>query len=111
MVGDHDWPVGIFLALCNVRKHRCQQISRARALYLERDLFAVPVAQQRQCAIRVPAPACLQQRREQRRLLQNFLHRVFMQEVKNISQRKAVLLSQGNIYAVVGGRRLQLKVE
>ena len=34
-----------------------------------------------------------------------------MQKMENISQRKAVLLGQGDIHAVVRGSSLQLKVE
>ena len=34
-----------------------------------------------------------------------------MEKLKNVRQRKAVLLSQGDIQAVVGGSGLQLEVE
>src|ERR1700687_820470 len=34
-----------------------------------------------------------------------------MEELKNIRQRKAMLLGQGNVQAVVGGRRLQFEIE
>src|ERR1041385_1690403 len=111
MVGDHDGPISIFLALRHIRKDRSQQISRARALHLKRNFFAVPVEQKRQRAIGVPSPPRLQQRGEQRGLLQDFLYRILMQEVENIGERKAVLLSQRNVYAVVCSCSLQLKVE
>src|SRR6476660_1874347 len=111
MVRDDDWPISIFLALRHIRKHRGQQIGGTGTLYLKWNLLAVPVPEQGQSAVRVPAPTRFQQWREQRRLLQNFFHRVLMQEVKNIGQRKAVLLSQRNVYAIVCCGCLQLKVE
>ena len=35
----------------------------------------------------------------------------WVKKSENVGQRKAVLVGQGNIDAVVGGRRLQLKIE
>ncbi len=111
MVGNLDVAFDIFLARRHIGKHRRQQIVGAHALNLRRDLLAVPKAQQRQRARRVPAPARFEDRRRQRRLLQNRLHGFGMQEMKDIGQRKAVLLGQRDVQPVVGRRRLQFEVE
>ena len=46
-----------------------------------------------------------------RRLFENRLHRFGVQEMEDVSQRKAVLLGQGDVQAVVGGGSLQFKIE
>ena len=48
---------------------------------------------------------------EQRGLLEDLLHGFVLQVVEDVAQRKAVLLGQRDVQAVVGGGGLQLKVE
>src|SRR5262245_44622153 len=111
MVGYLDGTVDILLAGGDVREDRCQQIGGASALNLQGNLLAVPIAQQSQRPIGIPAPASFEQGRQQRGLLQDFFDRVFVQEIEDVSQREAVLLGQRNVDSVVGGCGLQFEVE
>src|SRR5439155_8222895 len=70
-----------------------------------------PVAQQSKGTVSVPAPARLKQRRQQGCLLQNFFHGIFMQEVEDISQRKAVLLGECDVQSVINSAGLQCKIK
>src|ERR1039458_9796177 len=101
----------IFEASRRVWKHRRQQIVRPHALNLRRHFLAILKTQQRQRPVRIPAPARGKDRRIQRSLLENRLYRIRLQEMKHIAQRKTVLLGQRNVQSVVGGRRLQFKIE
>ena len=103
--------LNIFKARRRIGKNRSQQIVGSHSLNLRRNFLSILKAQQRQRPVRIPAPARGKDRRIQRRLLQNRLHRRRMQKIKNVAQRKAVLLGQRNIQSVVGSRRLQLKIE
>ena len=67
--------------------------------------------QQGEGAIGIPAPAGAEDRGGQRRLLQDRLHAFGIQEMKDIVQRKTVLFRESDVQAIVGRRRLQLKVE
>ena len=111
MVGQLNGAVNIFLAGRHIGKNRSQQIIGAHALNLRRYFAAALKAQQRQRAVGIPAPARGKNRREQRCLLQYWLHGFGLQEAKNIAQRKAMLLRERNVQAVVGGRGLQFEVE
>ena len=71
--------------------------------FWKRSSASARVASQRQ---RVP-----KDRRRQRRLLKNRLHGFGLQELKDVGQRKAVLLGERDVQPVVGGRRLQFEVE
>ena len=104
-------PDDVFLARSHVGKHRRQQIVGAHALNLRRNFLAALKAQKRQRAIGVPAPARAKNGRSERRLLQHGLNGFRVEEMKNVSQGKAVLLRQRDVQAVVGSRRLQLKIE
>src|SRR5258708_28542892 len=101
----------IFEARGCVGKYGGQQMLGGHALNLRRDFLAILKAQQSQGPVCIPAPARGEDRRIQRRLFKNWLHSCRLQEIENICQRKAVLLGQSDIRTVVGGRRLQLKVE
>ena len=68
-----------------LRKHGRQQIVGAHALNLRRNFLAILKAQQRQRPIRVPAPARPEDGRIQRRLLQDRLQRIGLQEMKYIA--------------------------
>src|SRR5205814_5921998 len=67
--------------------------------------------QQLQAAIRRPAPARLEDWRRQRSLLKKVLGRDFCQKVEYVRQRKAVLLGQRYVDAVIGRGRLQFEIE
>ena len=88
-----------------------QQIGGAHTLNLRRDFFSSAEALQRQRATRVPAPARFEHRRGQRGLLQHLLHRVGAQKMEDVGQGKAVLLSQRDVQAVIGGGCLQLEIK
>ena len=111
MIGNLNVADDVFLAGGDVGENRSQQIVGAHALNLRRNFLAALKAQQRQRAIGVPAPARAEDRRSQRGLLQNRLHGFGVEEMKNIGQRKAVLLGQRDVEAVVGGRGLQFEIE
>ena len=111
MVGNLDVADDVLLARGHVGKDRGQQIVAADALNLRRNFLAALEAQQRQRAVGVPAPARGEDGRRQRRLLQDFLHRLGLQVVEDVAEREAVLLGQRDVQPVVGGRSLQLKVE
>ena len=111
MIRNLPLPINILEARCCIRKHRGQQVIRPHPLNLRRNLLAILETQQRQRSVCIPPPARPKNRRIQRRLLQNRLHRIRIQKVKNVPQRKAVLLRQRNVEPVVGSRRLQLKIE
>ena len=44
-------------------------------------------------------------------LLQNFSHGFWLQEAKDVSQGKAVLLGERDVEAVIGGSRLEFEIE
>src|SRR5258708_32615490 len=89
--------VNIFEEGGSVRTTRSQQIVVAHPLNRRWTLLAVLKAQQRQCPVRIPAPARGEDGRIQRRLFQNRLHRRRLQEIEDVSQRETVLLRQGNV--------------
>src|SRR5271163_1150612 len=111
MIGNLDITFDIFLTGGDIGKNRCEQIIRAHALNLRRHFLAALKTQQGKRSRGIPSPARPKDRRSQRRLLQNRRHGFRMQKLKNIGQRKAVLLGQSYVQSVVGGRSLQFKVE
>ena len=111
MVGNLDIAFDVFVAGRHVREDRSQKIITANALNLRRNFLAVLKPQQRQRTGRIPPPARAEDRRRQRGLLQNLVHGLRLQEVKNIAEREAVLLGQSNVQSVVGGGRLQFEIE
>ena len=111
MVGNLDIADDVFLARSHVGEDRRHKIVAANALNLWRNFLAALEAQQRQRAVGVPAPARGEDGRSQRRLLQHFLHRLGLQVVEDVAERKAVLLGQGDVQPVVGCCSLQLKVK
>jgi len=94
MVRNLDLPNDIFLASLRVRKNRSQQVVGPHSLDRRRDLLPSLKAQQSQGPPGIPSPTRGKHRRIQHRLRQDFSHRIRMQKVKYISQRKAVLLGQ-----------------
>ena len=111
MIGNLDVAFDVLEARGNIGENRRQKIVAANTLNLRWDFLASLKAKQRQRAVGVPAPACGEDRRSQRRLLQNLLHTFRLQIVKNVAQRKAVLFGQRDVQAVVGRCGLQLEVE
>src|SRR6185437_3018023 len=111
VVGNLNGAIDIFLTCGSIGENGGQQVCRASALHLKRNLFAVPVTEQSKGAVRVPAPASLQQRRKQCGLLQNFFDCVFVEEIEDISEREAVLLRKGDVDAVIRGCGLKFEIE
>ena len=99
MVGNLDVANNVFLAGGHVGEHRRQQVVGAHALNLWGDFLAGLKAQQGKGAVGVPAPARAENGGSQRRLLQQGLHGLRGQEVKDIGKRKAVLLGQRDVQA------------
>ena len=111
VVGNLNISHDIFLASGHIGEHRGQQIVRPHALNLRGNFLATLKTQQRQRAIGVPAPASAEDGRSQRSLFQNRLHCLRTQKMKNVSQRKTVLLGQRDVQAVVRSRSLQLEIK
>ena len=111
MIGDVTLALNIFEAGSGVGKNGCEQIVRAHALNLRWNFFSILKTEQRERAVRVPPPACGEDRRVERRLFQNRLHSCRLQKVEDISQRKTMLLSQRDVQTVVRSRGLQLEVK
>src|ERR1700685_15691 len=103
--------LNIFETSRRIGKSQSQQIVGSHPLNLRRNFPASLEAQQGQRAPRIPAPARAKNRRIQRRLLQNRLYGFRLQEMKNVAQRKTMLLGQSNVQSVVGSRRLQFEIE
>ena len=111
MVRNLDIALNILLAGGHVGKHRRQQIVGADALNLGRHFLSALKTQQCQRAASIPTPARGKNRRCQRRLLKNGLHRLGLQKLKYICQRETVLFCKGNIQPVIGHRCLQLEIK
>ena len=111
MVGNLDVADDVLAARGHVGEDRGHQVVAANALNLRRNFLAALKAQQCERAVGVPAPARVEDRRRQRRLLQDFLHGFRLQEVEDVAEREAVLLGQRDVEAVVGGGGLQLEIE
>src|SRR5438132_8471510 len=101
----------VFLAGGYVWENRGQQIIRAHALNLRRNLLAALKAQQRQSAVRVPTPTRAEDWRRERRLFEHRLHSLGSEKMKHIGERKAVLLGERDVQAIVGCGSLQFKIE
>ena len=91
MIGDLYVAFDIFLTRGHIGEYCTQQIVRAHALDLRRNFLASLETEQRQSARCVPSPARLKDRRRQRRLLEDWRHRLGVQELKNIGQRETML--------------------
>ena len=111
MIGKYNLALDIFLAGQRFGKYSSQQILRAHALDGRGHFFTAHEAEQGQRAPGCPAPARGKNRRGQHGLLQQRTYRGGMKKIKNIGQRKTVLVAEGNIQAVVGGGCLQFKIK
>jgi hypothetical protein len=111
MVGNLDVADDGLEARCGLGEDAGEQIVGADALDLRRDAFALRHAQQLERAVGGPAPAGLEDGRRDGGLLEEFLRGVLCEEVKDVAEREAVLLGEGDVDAVVGGGGLQLEVE
>ena len=96
----------VFLASEGLGKNGGQQVVGAHALDRRRNFFAIAKTKQRQRAAGVPAPARSEKRRSQHGLLQNGAKGIGMEKVKHIGERKTVLLAEGDIQSIIGGRGL-----
>ena len=101
----------VLLALRLGGKHLRQQIVGAHAQDVEGDLLPGPRAQHRQRSGRIPAPAYAPHGSAQRRLREHLVDGARREEVEHGLERKAVLRTERQEDAFVGGRRLQLEVE
>ena len=97
MIGNLNITHDVFLAGGYVWENRGQQIIRAHALNLRRNLLAALKAQQRQSAVRIPTPTRAEDWRRERRLLEHRLHSLGSEKMKHIGERKAVLLGEGDV--------------
>src|SRR5678815_3072897 len=89
----------------------CQQVLCPRPLDVRRNTAAALVARQGQSPRCAPAKARAEQRRLQNGLDQDRLHRVRVQELEDLAEREAVLLTEREQDAVVRRRRLELEIE
>ena len=111
MIGNLDVTGDIFLTRGHIGEYRGQQVVRTHALNLRRHFLSTLKTQKRERAVSVPTPARAEDRRSQGGLLEDRLNGFGIQEMKNVSERKTVLLRQRNVQAIVGGRSLELKIE
>src|SRR6266550_7281602 len=111
MIGDLDVAGNVFLARGNVGEDRRQQIVGAHTLYLRRNFLAALKSQEGEGAICIPAPPGGKDWRSARRLYKDVLHSFGTQEMKNVGQRKAVLLGECDVDTVIRGRGLQFEIE
>src|SRR2546430_466695 len=111
MTGNLDIAGNVFLAGSNVGKDGRKQIVGAHALNLRRNFLAALESQQGQRTICIPAPPRAKDWRSARRLYQDVLHSFGTQEMKNVGQRKAVLLGECDVDTVIRGSGLQFEIE
>ena len=101
----------IVLALHLGGEHRRQQVVGAHPLQGRGDFAPAGVTEQGQEPGGVPPPACAEKRRLQHGLQQDFFHRAGRKVGEYVAHREGQVRPQGEVQAVVGGRRLQLEVE
>src|SRR6266480_2349369 len=111
MIGNLDVAGNVFLTGGNVGEDRRQQIVGAHTLNLRRNFLAALKSQEGEGAICIPAPPRSKDWRSAGRLYQDVLHSFGTQEMKNICQRKAVLLGQSDVDAVIRSGGLQFEIE
>ena len=111
MIGNFDVARNIFLAGQGLRENGCEQIVGTHALNRRRNFFPAHEAQQGERAAGNPAPARGEDRRSQHGLLEQRFDAGGLEEMKDVGERKAVLLAERNVQAIVGGGGLQLEIE
>src|SRR5260370_5222503 len=111
MIGNLNITLDVFETRGRLGKDARHQIVGTRALNLRRDALSLGKAKQLQTSSHRPAPARLEYRRSKRGLLQQLLRRNLGQELKDIRQGEAVLLSERNVDAIVRSRSLKFKIE
>ncbi len=104
-------PFDVLLTRRGVGEDGRQQIVGLHALNRQRHPFAAAESGERERSTGVPAEARAEDRRRQHSLLEHILHARGAQESKDVGERKAVLLGQGDVDSLIGCRRLQLEVE
>src|SRR5208337_3584887 len=90
MVRNLDVSYDVLLAGSHVGKDGCKEIIAADALNLRWNFLPALEAQQRQRTVGIPAPARRKDWRCERGLLQYPLHRLALQVVEDVTERKAV---------------------
>src|SRR3954452_25542810 len=101
--------LNVLVASRGIGKYRRQQILRPNSLDLRRNFLTILKTQQRERPVRIPPPARSEDRKMQCRLLQNRLYGLCIQKVKNIGERKPMLLRQSNLQAFFGPGCMQLE--
>src|SRR5437660_9044290 len=101
----------VVLARRGVGEYRLEQIFGVHALELVRHARAAAVARHGEGEGGAPAPARLEDRRLQQRLLERVAHRVRMQVAEYFFQREGVLAAEREDDALLRRRRLQLEIE
>ena len=94
-----------------IGKHHRHQVVGVHALELRRHAASAAVAQHRQRAVRVPAPAHAPHRRVEQRLHQHVAHGLGVEVGEHLLEREAVGDAERQHDGVLGGGGLQLEVE
>ena len=95
-------PVMVSGARRGVGKDTGEEVVRAGALDLRCDALAFLHAQELKAAAGGPAPAILEERRRNRGLLEELARGELGKEVEDVTERKAMLLGEGDVDAIVG---------
>ncbi len=104
MVRNLNIALDVLEASRHVGEDRGQKIVGSHALDLRRNLLASLEAQQGERAVGVPAPARLKDGRAgEHRLCKHVSHGLRLEEVKDVGERKAVLLGERDVDAIVRG--------
>src|SRR5437899_4486411 len=90
---------------------RGHEVFGASALNLRGDAFAFGEAEELQAASGGPAPAIFEDGGGDGGLFEELLRGVFGEKVEDVGEGEAVLFSERDVDAVVGGGGLQLEVE
>src|SRR5271169_1063917 len=111
MVWDFNVARNVFLAGQRLRKYSGEQIVRTHALNRRWNFLPAHETEQRERAAGNPAPARGEDRRGQHCLFEQLFDARGLQEMKNVGERKAVLVAERNVQAIVRGGGLQFEIE
>ena len=111
MIRNFDVAFNVLLAGSHIGKHCGVKIVGADAEDWRGNLLPIAVSQQSERTAGIPAPTRLENRRIERCLLQHLLHSLLSQKLEDLRQWEAVLLGQGDVQAIFGGRGLQFEIK